>query len=488
MKHVKSVALAAFTLAFLCAAIPAAWGAATSAAFRPAAGLVATAGLSKAAEGPAKKRALQAFDLSPAVFVENKGQWDESVRYGFDGKGVRVSFTDAGPVFQMLKNTGDKENPQIAQKVFSASFRGANHVRPVGLDAAATKVNYYIGNDASKWHSGVPSFEKILYKGLYDGVDLYTWGKRSGIKYEFHLAPGASWKDIVVRYEGIEGLAIDETGALHVRTSLGEIVDGAPVVYQETGGRRVEIAATFRLVDACSYGFEITGDVDAALPMVIDPYLAWSSYLGGSGDDGGRCIAVDSTGNCYVTGYTTSSDFRTAGGLDTSLGGSLDAYVAKVTPSGTLAWSTYLGGSSNDEGSGIAADATGNCYLTGYTNSTDFPTAGGFDTSGGGNYSDAFVVKVTASGTLAWSSYLGGSSVDEGCSIAVDGAGNCYLTGYTDSSDFPTAGGFGAIYGGAGDAFVAKVTASCALAWAMYLGGLVLGHGWHDVFEGFFCR
>jgi len=175
------------------------------------------------------EKAAHALDLSPAIFVENQGQWDKDVCYGFDGRGVRVSFTDSGPVFQMLRDA-TKEG-QLSQAVFSASFVGARRVRPRGLDPSETKVNYYSGNDPSKWHSGVPSFKKVVYKGLYEGVDLHTWGRHSGLKYEFHVAPGADWRQIVVRYEGIEGLSIDEKGALHVKTSLGEMVDDAPVVY-----------------------------------------------------------------------------------------------------------------------------------------------------------------------------------------------------------------------------------------------------------------
>ena len=179
---------------------------------------------------------------------------------------------------------------------------------------------------------------------------------------------------------------------------------------------------------------------------------------------------MDAAGNCYLTGYTYSSDFPASGGFDANLGGPQDAYVAKVTPSGTLAWSSYLGGSGNDPGMGIAVDAAGNCYLTGCTNSVDFPTAGGFDTSLRG-VQDAFVTKVTSSGALAWSSYLGGSDYDQGMGIAADAAGNCYLTGLTYSSDFATAGGFGAMYGGGGDAYVIRVTPSGTLTWSSYLGG-----------------
>ena len=184
-----------------------------------------------------KETALKAFDLSPAVFIENKGQWDYEVRYGFDGKSVRVSFTDSGPVFQMLKSEAVEARPQpgvprdraaevkFAQAVFSARFVGAKAVRPVALEPSSSRMNFYRGNDPSKWPTDVPTYSKIAYRGLYDGIDLYTWGKRSGLKYEFHVAPGASWEEVVIRYDGIDGLSIDDSGALHVRTPLGENVD-----------------------------------------------------------------------------------------------------------------------------------------------------------------------------------------------------------------------------------------------------------------------
>ena len=340
-----------------------------------------------------REQAIKAFDLSPAVFIENKGQWDSQVRYGFDGKGTRVSFTDAGPVFQMLKSGG--EDGEVSQAVFSATFVGGRKVTPVGIEKSPSTTNYYVGKDSSKWQSSVPSFQKVAYLGLYEGVDLYTWGKRSGLKYEFHVAPGASWKQIVVRYDGIDGLSIDDKGALHVKTPLGEIIDSAPVVYQETDHQRVEIAARFSLVDKSSYRFQITGAVDPSLSLVIDPSLAWGSYLGG-GRDIGSGIAVDSSGNCYVTGTTNSSDFPTPGGFDTSFnGGAGDAFVAKITTSGQLEWATYLGGNDDDYGYGIAADAAGNCYVTGYTASSDFPVPGAFDTYCGD--CDGFLTKTVAS-------------------------------------------------------------------------------------------
>jgi len=429
----------------------------------------AAATQSRNALGAPDFQAAKMPDLSPAIFVENKGQWDAGVRYGLCCRNTGVSFTDSGLVFQTLRTSDDNRAHQDVS--FSAHFAGANRVTPVGLDPSATVVNYYVGNDPARWRPNVPSFEKILYKGLYDGVDLYTWGKQAGLKYEFHLAAGVSWRQIVVRYEGIDGLSLDAAGRLHAKTASGEMVDDAPVVYQEQGGQRIEIPARFRLMGDSSYGFEITGAVDPALPLVIDPSLVWSSYLGGSDQDQGTGVVLDASGDCYVVGSTASSDFPTAGGFSTTLGGVEDAFVAKITSSGTLAWSTYFGGTGDDYGFGIAIDSGGNCYLTGSTASSDFPTTGGFDTSLDGP-TDAFVAKITSSGTLVWSSYLGGWNNDIGWGIAATSAGDCYLTGYTESWDFPNSGGFDPTYGGGTmDAFVAKVTTSGTLAWSSFLGG-----------------
>jgi len=417
------------------------------------------------------EQAARALDLSPAVFVENKGQWDERIRYGFDGKGVRVSFTDAGPVFQMLGATGDKEQQETAQAVFSATFAGATQVRPVALEQASAQVNYYIGSDPAKWRPGVASYKKIVYKGLYDGIDLYTWGKRCGLKYEFHVAPGADWRQVVVRYDGTEKLSIDGKGALHIRTALGEMVDDAPVVYQEAASGRHEIQSRFRLVGETAYGFEVTDSVDAGLPLVLDPNLDWGSYLGGSAQEWGLAITCDSTGNAYVAGWTQSQDFPAAGGFITSRpGGEFDGFVAKVTPKGALEWASYLGGTDVDVCSGIACDSTGDAWVTGSTSSADFPTVGGFQGYGGNGLEDVFVARITRGGALAWASYLGGSNNEEGFAITCDSTGDAWVTGWTGSADFPVPGGspYSSAYD---DAFAARITPGGALVWATCLGG-----------------
>jgi len=435
----------------------------------------AGASASQAATQPATQQAVRAFDLSPALFVENKGQWDRTVRYGFDGKGARVSFTDSGPVFQMLKTAGARESSETAQAVFSATFAGARPVRPTALERSSAHMNYFLGGDPSKWQTDVPSYTRLLYKGLYDGVDLYTWGKRSGLKYEFHVAPGADWRQVVVRYDGIEGLRIDEKGALHVKTALGEMVDEAPVVYQEEGGRRITLASAFRLVDETSYGFDVTDAVDPSLPLVLDPCLVFASYLGSTGGDDAMAVACDSAGNAWVTGLTYSNDFPVPGGFYTTKNAGWDVFVVRIAPNGTLAWGSFLGGSRDEWGLGIACDSAGNAFVTGWTYSPDFPTPGGFDTSyhdsGAPWQWDAFVAKITAGGSLAWSSYLGGMYGEAGYGIACDSTGNAWVTGYTASPDFPVPGGFQTSKSGSQDVFVAQITSAGSLAWASYLGG-----------------
>ena len=167
-----------------------------------------------------------------------------------------------------------------ASLAFSAAFPGARVVNPVGREMLDTKVNYCLGADHGKWRSGVPTFGVVVYEGLYDGIDLHTYGRRSNLKYEFHVAPGADWRKIRIHYDGIAGLSIAENGSLIVDVGYGwgSLQDDAPIIYQEIGGRRVNVPGRFVLVDSRTYSFEITGTADTAAPLVIDPELAWSTY------------------------------------------------------------------------------------------------------------------------------------------------------------------------------------------------------------------
>jgi hypothetical protein len=261
-----------------------------------------------------------------------------------------------------------------------------------------------------------------------------------------------------------------ERGDLVLKVGEGEIRWHKPVVYQEKNGTRQEIAAHYAVTDKNRVGFEMA-KYDASRPLYIDP-LIYSTYLGGSAADGGYGIAVDRSGHDYVTGFTESTNFAvTPGAFQTTLDGAYDAFVTKLNPAGSaLVYSTYLGGTSYDQGIGIAVDSSSNAYLTGFTESTDFPvTPGAFQTTGPG----PFVTKINPTGSaLIYSTYLGGGQ-DNGYGIAVDSTGNAYVAGTTFSTNFPTTpGAFQATLNGAYNVFVTKLNAAgSALVYSTYLGG-----------------
>jgi hypothetical protein len=458
--------------------------------------------LSAAADNPT----IQLFDASPALFAENQGQLAEpTVRYIYQGDGANVAMTDAGPVFQVFQqpatttpsaSSGPAQpawppgltgtvgadplapaaTPAFQSETFSVNFPGANLVAPTGTDQAATVYNYLVG-DQSQWHSNVPTYQKVAYDGLYAGIDLVTWGQRDSLKYEFHVAPGADYQQIRIHYDGIQGLSVDAKGVLHIQTALGELTDDTPFIYQQIGGRQVAVAGQFKLLDADTYTFTINGSYDPTRELVVDPDLAWSTYMGGSDGAAGEGIAVDSAGNALVAGNTNSADF--SGANNSYHGGAFDTFVAKVSGAGDLVWATYLGGSGIDMGYGIAVDSDGNTLVTGLTDSTDFS---GANNGNPGGASEAFVAKVSGAGALVWATYIGGSGGGPGTvgnGIAVDSAGNTLVTGYTGLSHL--SGANNTFKGGYGDynAFVAKISSAGALAWATYLGGSVadIGNG-----------
>ncbi|KKL46618.1 hypothetical protein LCGC14_2343760, partial [marine sediment metagenome] len=400
---------------------------------------------------------------------------------------ANVLHTDSGPIIQLFRREAaegaedaaapddplappHQDRPAATGTVELAevfvSFDGSNAARPVGVGRAETVYNYFLGDEAN-WRTNVPAYEKVVYPDLYDGIDLHTWGRRNSLKYEFHVAPGADYTQVQVSFEGIDGLSINAAGALHVQTELGELIDDAPYIYQEIDGERVEVAGSFELIDGDGYTFSITGEYDPAAELIIDPLLSWSTYMGGSALDWGNGIAVDSAGGVYVTGETQSPGWA-SGGFDTSYNGYYDIFVAKLTPSGGHAWSTYMGGSLADIGYGIAVDPAGGVYVTGGTWSAGW-ASGGFDTSYNG-YGDIFVAKLTPSGGHAWSTYMGGSGDDYGYGIAVDPSGGVFVTGRTPSSGWAS-GGFDTSHNGGNDIFVAKLTPSGGHAWSTYMGG-----------------
>jgi hypothetical protein len=360
-----------------------------------------------------------------------------------------------------------------------------------GADELPGKSNYFIGNDPSQWRTNVSNYSKVEYRDVYPGIDLVYHGNQRQLEYDFVLAPGADPKRIELVFEGTRSLSLDKQGNLILATADGDLVQHKPAVYQEADGKRTEVEGSYVLRGRNRAGFRVAS-YDAHQPLVIDPVLSYSTYLGGNGNDIGYGIAVDSAGNAYVTGVTSSTNFpgASASTIQPAGAGSNDVFVIKLNAAGSaLVYSTYLGGSGTDTGYAIAVDSDGNAYVTGETDSSTvtngfipFPMVGAFQAryAGGG---DAFVTKINASGNaLVYSSYLGGSGTERGYGIAVDGSGNAYVTGHTNSSrgivpspnDFPTVAPFQSQNGSPGtyDAFVTKINAAgSALVYSTYLGG-----------------
>jgi hypothetical protein len=370
--------------------------------------------------------------------------------------------------------------------VLRLQFLGADPaVALASVGALPGRVNYFLGNDPARWHTGIPTYARLAYRELYPGIDLDYAGSAGQLKSTYTLAPGADPARIRWRYEGARrgdrpvAPTLDADGSLRIELGpdAGSVTEETPVAWQEIDGQRVPVDAHYMIAADGSVGFAL-GVYDHGRPLVIDPVLVvYSTYLGGSDADYGNDITVDSAGSAYVAGGTGSTNFPLQGPFQGAYGGGTDTFVTKFSPSGTtLVYSTYLGGSAEDRGYSIAVDATGSAYVTGQTASTNFPLQNPFQSTCGGcpTFTDAFVTKFNANGTaLVYSTYLGGSSREAGYGAKVDGTGNAYVAGYTSSSNFPLQNPFqGTFGGGAYDAFTTKFNANgTALVYSTYLGG-----------------
>jgi hypothetical protein len=428
----------------------------------------------------------------PLSFEINQGQTDPQVNFLARGSGYTLFLTPTEAVLSLQKPAKPAASapavaaPAAVADVLGMQLVGANpSPQAAGLDELPGKSNYFIGNDPSQWHTDVANYGRVAYADVYPGINLVYYGHQRQLEYDFQVAAGADPGRIRLAFPNVHGMELDGQGDLVLHTAGGDVVEQAPVLYQEKARVREAVAGHYVVHGADQVGFAV-GAYDPRQVLVIDPVLSYSTYLGGSGHDYPAGTAVDAAGNAYVTGATVSTDFPTAHPLQSSYGGGNnfdgDAFVAKLNAAGSaLVYSTYLGGSSLEwEGLGaIAVDAAGNAYVTGGTDSTDFPTAHPLQPAKGAGH-DAFVAKLNAAGSaLVYSTFLGGSSDDYGTSIAVDAAGNAYVTGHTDSTNFPTAHPLQPTYGGAGDAFVAKLSAAgSALVYSTYLGGSGVEYGY----------
>ncbi len=474
-------------------------------------------GSEPASPGPSNRvTAKRALERMPLYFIENRGQLDSRVAFYVQGRDTTLYFTAGG---MTLGLTGPRHGEETKGKMERASlgrnrpvpaassrhvvrldFVGANP-RPkiLGGEPTPAMISYFKGRP-DEWKTGLATHASITYADLWPGIDLVYSGTADRLKYSFLVKPGADPGRVRLAYRGVSAVRVNGAGQLEIETPAGGLQDERPYAYQEIDGRRVSIAVSYSLDRASGgassgYGFALQ-PYDRTRPLVVDPaMLVYAGYIGGGDDDEGLGIAVDGSGNAYVTGQTLSTGangFPVTVGPDPTQNGGYDAFVAKVNAAGTaLIYCGYIGGSNDDSGLGIAVDGSGNAYVTGQTLSTEadgFPvTVGPALTQNGLN--DAFVAKVNAAGTaLVYCGYIGGDDDDEGFGIAVDGSGNAYVTGITASTEatFPVSVGPKLTYnGGFSDAFVAKINAAgTAFVYCGYIGGADYDEGFGIAVDG----
>jgi Beta-propeller repeat len=376
----------------------------------------------------------------PLSFVRNSGQIDARAAYYAQGPRYGVYFTRRAVDLSFVKGTRGA--------ALSLRFVGASPIAvPEARRTLPGRVNYLVGNRAG-WRTDISTYGEIVYRGLWPGIDMAVRGERGTLKYEFLVRPGARIGDIRLAYRGATHLAVSPEGNLLIGTPLGTLTDGRPVSYQRIGGRRVAVPSRY-VLDRGGYGFAVGNGYDPRHPLVIDPELAYSTYLGGPSFDLGTGIAVDEDGYAYVTGPAAASFPTTPGAFQPANAGDRDVLVAKLNRSGSaLLYATYVGGSGFDWSNDIAVDEGGRAYVTGITESSDFPTTPGAfqatdpDPTPGFEGSAGFVAKLDRSGSgLVYSTYLGGTSgasQDSLNGIAVDSSGNAYVAGSVCTSSYPT--------------------------------------------------
>ncbi|HLN00183.1 MAG TPA: SBBP repeat-containing protein [Bryobacteraceae bacterium] len=394
----------------------------------------------------------------PMYFVENRGQFDGHAKYVARGSRLTGYFDATSVVFA------------VDEASFRLSFPGANPAsRLEGMGPSAARVNFLVGAPA-QWRTDLPAWDAIAYRAIFPGVDLIYSSTRDRLKSDFIVSPGADPESIRLRYES-GAIHLDGAGALVVPAGRSAFREEPPVIYQEIAGERVAVEGAYRLRHDGTVGFRV-GPYDHRQPLIIDPALSYSTFLGGNGMGAVTSIAVDGAGNAYLAGWTTSTNLPTVNAVQSQQKGSVDAFVAKLGPGGnSLIYCTYLGGRSDDRAFGIAVDSSGNAYVTGWTGSGAFPVVSpAQSTLAGGK--DAFVAKLNPAGnSLIYSTYLGGAGNDSGNGIAVDAAGNAYVAGYTYSSNFPTLSAYQTSNNGTENAFIAKLSSAGTLIYSTYLGG-----------------
>jgi hypothetical protein len=357
---------------------------------------------------------------------------------------------------------GENDSKAKAAKVsiLKETLVGASNLAPSGINPAPPRVNYFIGNDKSKWRNNVATYNSISLGEVYKGIDLSLKAYGNTVEKVFIVQPGANPEAIKLKMEGSKSLKVNEKGELELETNLGVVRFSEPVAYQERNGKRETIKVAY-LLHGDNYGFEVD-DYDKSLPLIIDPVLSWNTFIGSAGNDWGRSIAVDGSGNVYVAGRSNTNwgspvNPYTVGGYKT-----WDAFAAKFNSAGVLLWHTFMGSGSNDESYSVAVDGSGNVYVAGRSED-----AWGSPVNSHAGDSDAFAAKLDSSGGLLWHTFMGSGSNDDSYSVAVDGSGNVYVSGGSGATwGSPVNSHAGGHY----DVFAAKLDSSGGLLWHTFMG------------------
>lgn len=415
------------------------------------------------------------FGDVPLYFIQNQGQVDGQALFYADASSYRLWLTGSGLVFESWAGRG-ADIHDVRSAVSMLAFLNANPAPAVkAVDPSDFRVNYLIGDDPARWKVDLPTSRAVVYKGLYDRIDLKVYGIEREIEYDWVVHPGGRIGDIRFAYRDFEKTRIDADGNLVVETGCGTIVHRRPDSFQVVDGRKVHVEAAFVEAGPGEYGFRI-GVYDPGRDLFIDPLvLAFSTFLGGSGKDWGRALAVDAQGALYVTGMTDSTDFPVKSARQTGNGGGLwDIFLTKFAPGGkSLVFSTYIGGSRIDAGRAIALGKDGSIYLAGETESPNFPLKNPIQDEILNERSDAFALRLTKDGKgLVYSTFLGGPDQDFGYGIAADGDGNAVVVG-SCGKGFPVKNAIQSTFrGGIYDGFVSKIVPKGGdFIFSSYLGG-----------------
>ncbi|MDX2247619.1 MAG: PKD domain-containing protein [Bacteroidia bacterium] len=454
-----------------------------------------------------------ALGQSDLRFIENKGQWESIIRYRvrLNGGDVFVENNRLTYYFYDMPHEGHglpaldarpASEKQFRSHTYRMEFVHANSQSPIVPQLLYPQIhNYYYGNDPSKWAENVGLYGLLTYKDLYSGIDLRLYGFGDALKYDFIVQPGADPASIKLNYEGTDKIYLDK-GALHIKTSLRETTELPPVAYQEIDGQKREVRCEFRLKGSL-LTYHFPNGYDPLFPLVIDPTLIFSTYTGSHADNWGFTATYDDLGNAYAGGFVWSNAFNssyptTVGAFQTTFqGGDSDVTLSKFSPNGSnLLFSTYLGGNTSEQPHSLVADNLGNLYVYGRTNSVNFPTTqGAFDNTKSTGF-DIFIAKISSTGGLLASTFVGGNA-DDGVNgsagynplvftttkhnygddargeIILDDQGNCFVAAQTNSTNFPgTAGHAQPAIGGGQDGIIFKMNNNLsAITWATYLGG-----------------